>query len=100
MDDYFGYVAVDTIARKVMGQYKQDIMKLPPNMNKDKRYKNLTIHEVIALKLSKTIAVYMKVKIIMMKISNCPMPTRLWEGDYLIFSIVSVRQAVPSGICR
>jgi len=53
--DYFGDVPIDTIDRTMMGQYKRDIMKLPPNMNKDKLYRDLSIHEIIALKPSKTI---------------------------------------------
>jgi len=55
--DYFGDVPIDSIDRKMMGQYKRDIMKLPPNMNKDKKYKDLSIHEILKLEHSKTIAV-------------------------------------------
>ncbi len=56
--DYFGDIPIDTIDRKKMGQYKRDIMKLPPNMNKDKRYRDLTIKKILELKPSKTIAVH------------------------------------------
>ncbi len=55
---YFGDQPVDTIDRKMMGQYKRDIIKLPPNRNKDKLYLNLTIHEILKLEPSKTIAVH------------------------------------------
>jgi len=53
--DYFGDVPINSVDRKMMGQYKRDVMKLPPNMNKDKRYRDLGIHEIIALKPNKTI---------------------------------------------
>ncbi len=56
--DYFGDVPIDSIDRKKMGQYKRDIMKLPPRMNLDKAYRDLTIHEVLKLKPTKTIAVH------------------------------------------
>lgn len=38
-----------------MGQYKRDVMKLPPNMNKDKQYRDFSIQEIIALKPGRTI---------------------------------------------
>jgi integrase len=53
--DYFGDVSIDSINRKMMGQFKRDLMKLPPNMNKDKQYRDLNIHEIIALKPERTI---------------------------------------------
>lgn len=57
MIDYFGDVPMDTLDRRMIGQYRRDLAKLPPNMNKDSRYKKLTIHQVIKLKPAPTIEV-------------------------------------------
>ncbi len=47
--DYFGNVPVNSLDRKAMGQFRRDLWKLPPNMNKSKAYRDLTIHEILAL---------------------------------------------------
>ncbi|MCF8075810.1 MAG: site-specific integrase [Desulfotignum sp.] len=48
MIDFFGDIPVKSITREMMSDYKQAILRLPPNMNKDKRYRDKTIHEILA----------------------------------------------------
>nr|NJM03416.1 site-specific integrase [Desulfobacula sp.] len=55
--DYFGDVPINTIDRAMMGQYRRDLAKLPPNMNKDTRYRDLTVHQVLKLEPKPTITV-------------------------------------------
>jgi integrase len=47
MIDFFNDVPVHTITREMMSEYKQAVLRLPPNMNKDKRYRGKTLHEIL-----------------------------------------------------
>jgi integrase len=51
-----GDIRVDKLSHEVARKYKRILMKLPSNMRKDKRYRDLSIKEIIKLKDVKPIA--------------------------------------------
>ena len=56
MIEIIGDLTVDELSHKVARDYKITLMKLPSNMRKDKRYRELSIPEIIELKDVKPIA--------------------------------------------
>lgn len=56
--DVLGDVPVTSIDRTTMSGFKQTIMKLPTNMNKDKRYRGRSVREILEQKPKKTIAAH------------------------------------------
>lgn len=53
--DYFNDGQVNTITRDMVIQFKTDLWKLPPNMNRSKKFKEKDIHEIIAMEPKPTI---------------------------------------------
>jgi integrase len=51
-----GDIQVNKIDRLAMAEFKKTITMLPPNMNKDKRYKGKPIKDIIKMKPAKTIS--------------------------------------------
>ena len=56
--EILGDVPVDTITKPTMADFKKSVMKLPPNMNKDKRYKNKSIQQILVMRPKKVISVH------------------------------------------
>ena len=52
-----GDIPLDHITRQFMSAYKDKLMRIPPNMNKMKEYKEMSIEEVIASNPEKTLSV-------------------------------------------
>lgn len=53
-----GDIPVKSITRAAMSNFKQTVMQLPPNMNKDKCYRDKSIKEILAMKPEKTITAH------------------------------------------
>lgn len=51
-----GDIELNRIDRKLMSEYKNLLMRLPPNMNKSPKYKEKTIEGILAMKPEKTIS--------------------------------------------
>ena len=51
-----GDVPIQLIDRRKVGEFKQVLMKLPPNRKKDPRYRNKSLSQVIKMDVDKTIA--------------------------------------------
>lgn len=51
-----GDIPVNKIDRLSMAEFKKVLIMLPPNMNKDKRYKGKSIKEIVKMKPTKTIS--------------------------------------------
>lgn len=49
--EYFGDIPINTVDRQMMAQFKRDLWKIPPNRNKVKAYRDLTLRKQIALNL-------------------------------------------------
>ncbi len=54
--EYFKDATINTIDRDMVIQFKTDLWKLPPNMNRSKKFKDKNILEVIALEPKLTIS--------------------------------------------
>ena len=55
--EIIGDIKVDKISHEVARKYKRTLMKLPSNMRKDPRYRDLSIKEILGLKEVKPIAI-------------------------------------------
>lgn len=51
-----GNLPIQSVDRSMMSDYKQILMKLPPNMNKVRKYKDRSIHEILNMKVDKTLS--------------------------------------------
>jgi integrase len=54
--EIIGDIRVDKLSHEVARKYKRILMKLPSNMRKDKRYRDLSIEEIVKVKDVKPIA--------------------------------------------
>jgi integrase len=54
--EVMGDMDVAKIDRKMMNKFKDTLMKLPPNMNKNPLYRDLSVDEILELKPEETIA--------------------------------------------
>ena len=52
-----GDVSIDSVDRTRMHSIKQDLMKLPPNMNKSPRYRDKSLDEVLKMDIEKPMSV-------------------------------------------
>ena len=52
-----GDVAILSIDRAMISEYKQKLLKLPPNMSKVKKYRDKTIDEILKMDVDKTMSI-------------------------------------------
>ncbi|MFT5727900.1 MAG: integrase [Desulforhopalus sp.] len=56
--EVMGDIPVETIDKPMMRKFKDTVASLPPNMRKDKRYRNKSIQKILKMKPEKTISTH------------------------------------------
>lgn len=56
--EIFGDIPVESIDKPMMRKFKDTVASLPPNMRKDKRYRNKSIEKILKTKPEKTISTH------------------------------------------
>jgi integrase len=54
--DVVGDIPIQTITRKTVGEFKQTLKKLPPNMKKNPKYRKKTISEIMKMEVPKAMS--------------------------------------------